>query len=68
MNGAVVLCFCALLAGVCAQAQEGGFYDSRYDYLDIDTILDNKRLVRNYVDCLLNEKPCTAEGKQLRRE
>ncbi|XP_077287180.1 uncharacterized protein LOC143911954 [Arctopsyche grandis] len=69
MNCAV-LCLALSLATwsqVEAQNQEGGFYDSRYDYLDVDTILDNKRLVRNYVDCLLNEKPCTAEGKQLRR-
>lgn len=41
-------------------------YDSRYDYLDIDAIFTNKRLVRNYVDCLINAVRCTPEGKQLR--
>ncbi|KAG7301653.1 hypothetical protein JYU34_014627 [Plutella xylostella] len=42
-------------------------YDSRYDYLDVDAILDSKRLVRNYVDCLIAIKPCTPEGKALKR-
>ncbi|CAG9133945.1 unnamed protein product [Plutella xylostella] len=41
-------------------------YDSRYDYLDVDAILDSKRLVRNYVDCLIAIKPCTPEGKALK--
>lgn len=42
-------------------------YDSRYDYLEVDAILDSKRLVRNYVDCLINLKPCSPEGKALKR-
>nr|AXF48716.1 chemosensory protein CSP20 [Lobesia botrana] len=42
-------------------------YDKRYDYLSVDAILENKRLVRNYVDCLINAKPCTPEGKALKR-
>nr|QGN03659.1 putative chemosensory protein 9 [Conopomorpha sinensis] len=42
-------------------------YDVRYDYLDIDAILDSKRLVRNYVDCLINSVRCTPEGKALKR-
>lgn len=41
-------------------------YDKRYDYLSVDAILENKRLVRNYVDCLINAKPCTPEGKALK--
>uniref|UniRef100_A0A0K8TVC4 Chemosensory Protein n=1 Tax=Epiphyas postvittana TaxID=65032 RepID=A0A0K8TVC4_EPIPO len=42
-------------------------YDKRYDYLSVDAVLENKRLVRNYVDCLINAKPCTPEGKALKR-
>lgn len=42
-------------------------YDKRYDYLSVDAILENKRLVRNYVDCLINTKPCTPEGKALKK-
>uniref|UniRef100_A0A1V1WC08 Chemosensory protein 4 n=1 Tax=Mythimna separata TaxID=271217 RepID=A0A1V1WC08_MYTSE len=42
-------------------------YDSRYDYLDVDAIFTNKRLVRNYVDCLINSVRCSPEGKALKR-
>lgn len=41
-------------------------YDSRYDYLDVDAIFTNKRLVRNYVDCLINAVRCSPEGKALK--
>lgn len=43
-------------------------YDSRYDYLDVDGILDSKRLVKNYVDCMINNIKCTPEGKVLKRK
>lgn len=41
-------------------------YDQRYDYLDVDAIFTNKRLVRNYVECLISAARCTPEGKQLK--
>ena len=40
----------------------------RYNTLDVDTILNNDRLVTNYVDCLLSRKPCSPEGKELKRK
>lgn len=40
----------------------------RYDNLNIDTILSSPRLVTNYVDCLMNKKPCPPEGKDLKRK
>lgn len=51
------------------ETQGGGrtLYSSRYDNLDIDTILSSNRLVNNYVDCLLSRKPCPPEGKDLKR-
>ncbi|XP_013163150.1 PREDICTED: uncharacterized protein LOC106114465 [Papilio xuthus] len=42
-------------------------YDARYDYLDVDALFNSKRLVRNYVDCLINSQRCTPEGKALKR-
>lgn len=41
-------------------------YDERYDYLNVDAIFSNKRLVRNYVDCLISAQRCTPEGKVLK--
>lgn len=57
----------AALLACAAQAQRHARYDSRYDYLDVDAILDSRRLVRNYVECLVNMKPCSPEGKALKR-
>lgn len=41
-------------------------YDERYDYLDVDALFNSKRLVRNYVDCLISASRCTPEGKALK--
>lgn len=43
-------------------------YSTRYDTLDIDTIFRSSRLLNNYVDCLLDKKPCPPEGKELKRK
>ncbi|XP_063698349.1 uncharacterized protein LOC134829269 isoform X1 [Culicoides brevitarsis] len=65
--------FVTTLAAVCINSvklqEESGrtLYSARYDNLDIDTILASNRLVTNYVDCLLNKKPCPPEGKDLKR-
>ncbi|XP_058821321.1 mucin-2-like isoform X2 [Topomyia yanbarensis] len=50
-----------------SQETSRNLYSSRYDNLDIDTILSSNRLVNNYVDCLLSRKPCPPEGKDLKR-
>ncbi|CAK1553025.1 unnamed protein product [Leptosia nina] len=68
----VVLCFCASVVNdVSSQDIEAmrnmPKYDSRYDYLDVDALFNSKRLVRNYVECLINGLRCTPEGKALKR-
>nr|UYB00860.1 chemosensory protein [Nilaparvata lugens] len=42
-------------------------YTSKYDNIDLDKILDSKRLVSNYVQCLLGTKGCPPEGLELKR-
>jgi hypothetical protein len=44
------------------------YYSKRYDSLDVDTIFRSSRLLNNYVDCLLDRKPCPPEGKDLKRK
>lgn len=51
-----------------AQGDEKNFYSRRYDSLDVNTIFRSSRLLNNYVDCLLDKKPCPPEGKDLKRE
>ncbi|EFA07417.1 chemosensory protein 18 precursor [Tribolium castaneum] len=36
------------------------------DNIDIDDILSNERLLKNYVNCLLDKGRCTPEGKKLK--
>ncbi|KAL0820206.1 hypothetical protein ABMA28_006130 [Loxostege sticticalis] len=69
MLAVLILCVCATV--VCGQNDNRMArmpkYDERYDYLDIDALFNSKRLVRNYVDCLISAQRCTPEGKQLKR-
>ncbi|XP_044269258.1 ejaculatory bulb-specific protein 3-like [Tribolium madens] len=41
-------------------------YPTKYDNLDIDAILHNKRLFNNYLQCLLKKGKCNDEGAILR--
>jgi Insect pheromone-binding family, A10/OS-D len=56
----------ALLAVALAQSEEK--YSRRYDNIDVNTIFRSSRLLNNYVDCLLDKKPCPPEGKDLKRK
>ncbi|XP_072942955.1 ejaculatory bulb-specific protein 3-like [Epargyreus clarus] len=41
-------------------------YTSKYDKLDIDEVLANKRLLTAYVKCMTDAGRCTPEGKELK--
>lgn len=41
-------------------------YTTKYDNIDVDRIVASRRLLQNYVKCLLDQGPCTAEGKELK--
>lgn len=41
-------------------------YTSKYDNVDLDEILQNKRLLKNYVNCLLEKGNCTPDGAELK--
>ncbi|XP_034173650.1 chemosensory protein 6 [Osmia lignaria lignaria] len=42
-------------------------YPSKYDDVDVDRILQNGRVLTNYIKCMLGEGPCTNEGRELKR-
>lgn len=46
----------------------GGYYKTRYDHLDVENVLNQKRLVQYYAACLLNKGPCTPQGIEFRRK
>lgn len=39
---------------------------SKYDNVDIDSILKNDRLLKSYIDCLLDRGKCTPQGAELK--
>ena len=41
-------------------------YTRKYDDVNVDKILQNNRVLTNYIRCLMDEGPCTAEGRELR--
>lgn len=48
-----------------AQPVKGG-YETKYDNIDLDEILKNDRLRKNYIKCLLNNGPCTPDAQELK--
>lgn len=60
---AVFLCVVALVV-----ADDGKQYDSKYDTIDLDEILQSKRLLSNYIKCLMGTGSCTPEGNELKGE
>lgn len=60
-------CVVALvLVGVVAVALAEDKYTTKYDNVDLDEILQNKRLLKNYVNCLLEKGNCTPDGQELK--
>ncbi|XP_030749778.1 ejaculatory bulb-specific protein 3-like [Sitophilus oryzae] len=42
-------------------------YTTKYDNVDVDKILKNDRVLSNYIKCLMEEGPCTPEGRELKK-
>ncbi|XP_054277356.1 ejaculatory bulb-specific protein 3-like [Macrosteles quadrilineatus] len=42
-------------------------YTTRFDNVNIDQILKNDRLLRNYFNCLMDRGKCTPEGEELKK-
>nr|XP_034835521.1 uncharacterized protein LOC117991987 [Maniola hyperantus] len=58
-----IVCLFALVA-VCLAGPEK--YTDRYDNIDLDEILANRRLLVPYLKCILEEGKCSPEGKELK--
>lgn len=41
-------------------------YTAKYDNINIDEVLTSERLLQSYVNCLVNEGPCTSDGLELK--
>ena len=61
----VCLLLIAIVGYVTCRPEEK--YTVKYDGVDLDEILGSERLIKNYVDCLLDVKPCPPDGAELKR-
>ncbi|CAH0545915.1 unnamed protein product [Brassicogethes aeneus] len=55
----------ALLSLACTK--EDSTYTTKYDNVDLADLVKNDRLLKNYVDCLLEKASCTPDGLELRK-
>jgi len=62
MKGYLLILFVTLVALAVADEK----YTRKYDDINVDKILQNNRVLTNYIRCLMDEGPCTAEGRELR--
>ncbi|RZC35355.1 OS-D domain containing protein [Asbolus verrucosus] len=58
--------FAIVLFALAAAAAAIDVYPTKYDSIDIDAVLQNKRLFDNYLRCLLKQGSCSEEGAVLR--
>ncbi|XP_065168920.1 ejaculatory bulb-specific protein 3 [Atheta coriaria] len=65
------LCVLALFAAVAIVAHAAPApdekYTTKYDNVDLQEILKNKRLLKNYVNCLLDKGNCSPDGAELKK-
>uniref|UniRef100_A0A1V1WBX1 Chemosensory protein 16 n=1 Tax=Mythimna separata TaxID=271217 RepID=A0A1V1WBX1_MYTSE len=60
-----ILVLCVLIAAVCARPE--ATYDTRYDNFDVESLVENVRLLKSYGHCFLGTGPCTAEGSAFKK-
>lgn len=41
-------------------------YPNKFDNVNIDSVLNNDRVLSNYIKCLLEKGACTHEGRELK--
>lgn len=63
MSKIVVLFLVYLTANLTSSEDK---YTTKWDNIDIDSILKSDRLLRNYINCLLEKGRCTPDGLELR--
>jgi len=63
-----VICYSLYILSANAQKEPpGGYYTTRYDHIDVENILNQKRLVYYYTECLMDRGPCTPQGIEFKR-
>ncbi len=67
MNKIVLFSLCALAVVATSEAAAAKF-TTKYDNVNLDEILSNERLFKQYTDCILDKGKCTTDGGELKSE
>nr|ADV36661.1 chemosensory protein 8 [Antheraea yamamai] len=57
----------ALFALVAVVASTSEYYQTQYENFDANQLVENVRLLKNYIKCFLDEGPCTPEGNEFKK-
>ncbi|XP_030758445.1 uncharacterized protein LOC115884097 [Sitophilus oryzae] len=60
-------CVFVIFGGVCYGRPEEEKYTSKYDNFNIDEVLESDRLLKNYMNCLMDRGRCTTEAAELKK-
>nr|XP_023021664.1 ejaculatory bulb-specific protein 3-like isoform X3 [Leptinotarsa decemlineata] len=62
----LIATFC-LITAISSAIPEKTRYTTKYDNVNLEEIIKNDRLLKNYVDCLLDKGKCTPDGLELKK-
>nr|AOG12885.1 chemosensory protein [Eogystia hippophaecolus] len=65
MRSFIVICLLALVGITLSNPIET--YTDRFDHIDLDEILDNRRLLIPYIKCMLDQGKCSPDGKEIKK-
>ncbi|KAI5693280.1 hypothetical protein M8J76_009870 [Diaphorina citri] len=66
MRAAIALALLSYVAIVTSAPAES-VYTNKFDNFDVDKVLNNERILTNYIKCLMDEGSCTNEGRELKK-
>ncbi|XP_013187513.1 ejaculatory bulb-specific protein 3 isoform X2 [Amyelois transitella] len=64
MRTLIIVCLFSLVAAALGVPKE--YYTDKYDNIDLDEILSNRRLLIPYVKCALDLGKCSADGREMK--
>ncbi|XP_026494643.1 allergen Tha p 1-like [Vanessa tameamea] len=62
----VIIIFALAFCVAVAWGKPQGTYTDKWDQINIDEILESQRLLKGYVDCLVDKGRCTSDAKALK--
>ncbi|XP_019866884.2 ejaculatory bulb-specific protein 3 [Aethina tumida] len=59
--------FMVVLLFICFCGGSPQKYISKYDHINVELLLKNDRLLKNYIDCFLDKQKCTPLGMEIKK-